>query len=101
MAPTAVRAIKQHDFNGELIKKFNTKSLQTFAVAGERCDPDTINWIHKHFPNVIINDNWWQTETGWPIAGNLCNLRYFKSVFPTVQGSATVPVPGNDIKIFD
>jgi propionyl-CoA synthetase len=101
MAPTAVRVIKKDDYDGDLIKKYDTSSVNSFCLAGERCDPDTIFWIKKHFPNVIINDNWWQTETGWPISANLLNLKDFKTVFPTLPGSVTKPVPGWDVKVFD
>jgi len=50
---------------------------------------------------VLINDTWWQTETGWPICANLLNLKDFKTIFPTLPGSVTTPVPGYDVKIFD
>ena len=101
MAPTGVRVVKKMDYDGELVKKYDVSSVKTFCLVGERCDPDTIHWIHKHFPNVIINDTWWQTETGWPISANLLNLKDFKTVFPTLPGSVTRPVPGYEVKIFD
>jgi len=75
--------------------------LRTIGLVGERCDPDTIHWIHRHLPNVLINDTWWQTETGWPICANLLNLNDFKTVFPTLPGSVTRPVPGYRVEIFD
>jgi propionyl-CoA synthetase len=59
MAPTAVRVIKKDDYDGEWIKKYDTKSINSYALVGERCDPDTIRWLHKHLPHVIINDTWW------------------------------------------
>ena len=101
MAPTAVRVIKKEDYDGELVKKYDVSSVRTYCLVGERCDPDTILWIHKHLPHVIINDTWWQTETGWPISANLLNLKDFKTVFPTLPGSVTRPVPGYEVKIFD
>jgi len=73
MAPTAVRVIKKDDYDGDWIKKYDTSTINSFGLVGERCDPDTIKWIYLHFPHVIINDTWWQTETGWPITGNLLN----------------------------
>jgi len=97
MAPTAVRVIKKEDYDGELIKKYNMESVKTFCLVGERCDPDTIFWLRKHFPKVIINDTWWQTETGWPISANLTNLTQFKTVFPTLPGSVTKSVPGYQV----
>jgi propionyl-CoA synthetase len=75
MAPTAVRVVKKVDYEGEQVVKYDLNSLKTYSLVGERCDSDTINWIHKHIPHVIINDTWWQTETGWPIAANLVNLQ--------------------------
>lgn len=59
VAPTAVRIVKKDDYDGELIKKYDVSSLKGFHLVGERCDPDTIMWVNRHFPNVIINDNWW------------------------------------------
>ena len=59
MAPTAVRVIKKEDYEGELVKKYDVSSLEGFHLVGERCDPDTIWWVHKHFPHCIINDTWW------------------------------------------
>lgn len=94
MAPTAVRVIKKEDYDGILVKNYKLDSVKTFCLVGERCDPDTILWIHNHFPNVLINDTWWQTETGWPICANLLNLKDFGTVFPTLPGSVTRPVPG-------
>jgi propionyl-CoA synthetase len=59
MAPTGVRVIKKEDYEGELVKNYDTSSVRTFCLVGERCDPDTILWINRHFPNVLINDTWW------------------------------------------
>ena len=101
MAPTAVRVIKKEDYEGDLVKKYSQETIETFCLVGERCDPDTILWINKHCPNVIINDTWWQTETGWPISANLTNLKDFGTVFPTLPGSVTRPVPGYKVQIFD
>jgi propionyl-CoA synthetase len=100
MAPTGVRVIKKEDYEGRLVKKYNLSSVRTFCLVGERCDPDTILWVNKHLPHVLINDTWWQTETGWPIAANLLNTKDFKTVFPTLPGSVTKPVPGYEVKLF-
>lgn len=59
MAPTAVRIVKKEDHDGLLLKKYDVSSVQGFHLVGERCDPDTIWWLHEHLPHVIINDNWW------------------------------------------
>ena len=101
LAPTGVRVIKKEDYDGVLVKKYDVSSLKYFSVVGERCDPDTIHWLHRQLPDVILNDNWWQTETGWPIAGNLLDLEKFKTVFPTLPGSVTRPFPGYKVEIFD
>lgn len=99
MAPTGVRVIKKEDYEGEWIKKYDTSSIQSIGVVGERCDPDTIHWLHKHFPTALLNDTWWQTETGWPISCNLLNTAKFGKLFPTLPGSVTKPVPGYDVQI--
>jgi len=101
VAPTAVRILKKEDHEGEWVKKYDTSSLESFHLVGERCDPDTIWWINGHFPHAIINDNWWQTETGWPICSNFLNLDVYKHVYPTLPGSVTKPVPGYEIHIVD
>lgn len=97
IAPTGVRAIKKEDFEGELLKQHDISSLKSVHLAGERCDPETIRWLQRLLPNVHLNDNWWQTETGWPMCSNYINL----TTFPTRPGSATKPCPGWDIRIMD
>ena len=59
IAPTAVRAIKKDDYNGDLLGQHDLSSVTGIHLAGERCDPETVNWLTKMFPNTIINDNWW------------------------------------------
>jgi propionyl-CoA synthetase len=59
MAPTGVRVIKKDDYEGELVKKYDISSVRTVCLVGERCDPDTIHWLHRHLPHVLINDTWW------------------------------------------
>ena len=88
-APTAIRAIKKEDPYGELLRKHDVSSLQTLFLAGERLDPETYNWATKTL-NVPVVDNWWQTETGWPIAANLRGLEPME----IKPGSPSVPVPG-------
>ena len=101
MAPTGVRVIKKDDYEGEYAKKWDTSSLNGFCMAGERCDPDTIHWLNRNLPSAMINDTWWQTETSWPICGNLLNIANNGPVFPTLAGSVTKPMPGYDLKVFD
>ncbi len=84
------------DHKGELINNYDISSLKAFHLAGERSDPDTIKWLQKKLPHVFINDNYWQTESGWPICSNYDNLHKF----PTFPGSATKPCPGYQIEVF-
>lgn len=53
------KSYKKEDYEGDWIKKYDTSTINSFALVGERCDPDTIKWIYQHFPHVIINDTWW------------------------------------------
>jgi propionyl-CoA synthetase len=96
-APTAIRAIKQHDTEGVLAKNFDLSSLKVSFVAGERCDPNTLKWLEKTTNRPAL-DNWWQTETGWPISGNLVGLEGF---LPVKYGSVFRPVPGYDLRVLD
>lgn len=97
-APTAIRAIKKEDPKGELVVNggFNLKSLSALFLAGERSDPDTIDWAQKQLKVPVI-DHWWQTETGWSICANCLGIE----ALTVVQGSPTMPVPGYDLKVVD
>ncbi|MCP4185096.1 MAG: propionyl-CoA synthetase [Hyphomicrobiales bacterium] len=95
-APTAFRAIKQVDPKGEMLAKYNLSGLRTLFLAGERADPDTIQWAEKQLKVPVI-DHWWQTETGWTIAGNPIGL----GQLPVKYGSPTVAMPGYDVRILD
>ncbi len=95
-APTAIRAIKKEDPEGELLAAHDTASLRTLFLAGERLDPDTYQWATRTL-GVAVVDNWWQTETGWPIAANLRGL----DPLEIKPGSPSVPVPGYDVRILD
>jgi propionyl-CoA synthetase len=78
LAPTGLRSIKKEDPTGALIRKYKMKNLKGIHMAGERCDPDTFMWMKNHLNNdVVVNDNWWQTETGTPITANYMNLTKF------------------------
>ncbi|MEM7634343.1 MAG: AMP-binding protein, partial [Pseudomonadota bacterium] len=72
-APTAFRAIKKEDPKGEFIGKYDLSHFRTLFLAGERADPDTIEWAQQVLQVPVI-DHWWQTETGWTIAGNPVGL---------------------------
>ena len=95
-APTAVRAIKKEDPEGALVRDHDLNSLQTLFLAGERLDPETYQWATERL-GVPVVDNWWQTETGWPIAANLRGLE----PMPLKPGSPSVPVPGYDVRVLD
>lgn len=73
-APTVMRLLKKEDYDGEYFKKWGpTALLKGISFAGERMDPDTVRWLRRHLPRTMINDTWWQTEVGWPIAGQALN----------------------------
>lgn len=95
-APTAFRAIRGSDPDCDFIKQYDTSSLRTVFAAGERLDPATLDWMQAHI-GVDIIDNWWQTETGWPIVANPIGLEKL----PVKSGSATVPTPGFEVHILD
>lgn len=95
-APTAFRAIKKEDPEGELIKDYDLSQFRALFLAGERADPDTIQWAEEKL-QVPVYDHWWQTETGWTIAGNPVGL----GALPVKYGSPTVAMPGYDIRILD
>jgi propionyl-CoA synthetase len=93
-APTAFRAIRQQDPNGEHLARYDLSQFRTLFLAGERCDPETLGWAEEKL-GVPVIDNWWQTETGWPIAANCLGIERL----PVVPGSPTRPVPGWDVHV--
>lgn len=95
-APTAFRAIKQHDPQGELVQNYDLSSFRTLFLAGERADPDTVKWAEQKL-GVPVIDHWWQTETAWAIAGNPVGL----GMLPVKYGSPTVPMPGYELHVLD
>jgi propionyl-CoA synthetase len=95
-APTAFRAIKKEDPGGEHLKRYDLKRFETLFLAGERADPDTVKWA-EDLLKVPVIDHWWQTETGWCIAGNPVGLGALK----VKHGSPTVPMPGYDVQVLD
>lgn len=95
-APTAFRAIKRDDPKGDYIKKYDLSSFRALFMAGERLDPDTLLWAEEHL-KVSVMDNWWLTETGWPIGANCLGIEEF----PVKPGSCTKAVPGFDIHVLD
>ncbi|WP_110456231.1 propionyl-CoA synthetase [Shewanella algidipiscicola] len=95
-APTAIRAIKRDDPDGDFIKDVDLSCLQTVFLAGERCDPDTLHWAEQKLNKPII-DHWWQTETGWPVAANMMGT----APVPVKAGSPALAVPGYDVQVVD
>ncbi|MEL6537151.1 MAG: acetate--CoA ligase [Bacteroidota bacterium] len=93
-APTAIRAIKKEDPDGEELKKHDLSCLQYQFLAGERCDVATLRWAEKHL-GVPVIDHWWQTESGWPMLANMVGI----GLKPVKPGSATLPVCGYNIQI--
>jgi propionyl-CoA synthetase len=95
-APTAFRAIKKEDPQGKFLAQYDLTKFRTLFLAGERADPDTLVWAEKLL-NIPVIDHWWQTETGWCIAGNPVGL----GQLPVKHGSPTVPMPGYDVRVVD
>ena len=95
-APTAFRAIRKEDPDAELLKQYDMSALRSLFVAGERTDPSTYEWLCEIL-GIPVVDHWWQTETGWPIAGDPLGLGKFEPK----AGSVCMPLPGYDVQIVD
>ena len=95
-APTAFRAIKQQDPDGELPGLYDLSALRALFLAGERCDPDTLHWAENKL-GVPVVDHWWQTETGWSIAANCLGIEQL----PVKAGSVGPAAPGWDVRALD
>ena len=95
-APTAFRAIKREDPTGIHAKKYDLSHFKALFLAGERCDPDTLQWA-ENLLSVPVIDHWWQTETGWPMVANPLGIEHL----PVKPGSASKPVPGYDVRVID
>jgi propionyl-CoA synthetase len=95
-APTAFRAIKQQDPEGEFVNRYDMSGFRTLFLAGERADPDTIQWAERHL-DVPVIDHWWQTETGWSICANPIGIEQL----PVKYGSPTLPMPGWNLQVLD
>ncbi|MBI3213999.1 MAG: propionyl-CoA synthetase [Mycobacterium sp.] len=93
-APTAIRAIRKEDPDGEYLDKYDLSRLRHLFLAGERLDPDTYHWALRKL-GIPVVDHWWQTETGWAIAANPVGVQ----TRPFKAGSPTVPMPGYDVRI--
>ncbi|MCO7567144.1 propionyl-CoA synthetase [Pseudomonas sp. S 311-6] len=95
-APTAMRAIRKEDPDGELIRRHDLASLRQLFLAGEKLDSSTHEWLER-VSGKPVHDHWWQTETGWPVTAPCVGL----------QGSAARPgssnraVPGYHVQVLD
>jgi len=95
-APTAFRAIRKEDPEGEYLARYDHSGLRALFLAGERCDPNTLEWAQQQLQVPVI-DHWWQTETGWSICANCLGIEQL----PIVPGSPARPVPGYDVQVLD
>lgn len=95
-APTAFRALKKEDPDGEHARRWDLSTLKYLFLAGERLDPETYRWASELLGIPVI-DHWWQTETGWPIVANPAGIE----LLPVKPGSPTRPLPGWDIQVLD
>ena len=95
-APTAFRAIRKEDPDAKLLSQHDLSKFRALFLAGERADPPTLEWAEQVL-GVPVIDHWWQTETGWCIAGNPLGL----GLLPVKHGSATVPMPGYQVDVVD
>jgi propionyl-CoA synthetase len=99
--PTWLKIFKRVDPEGEYIKKRDLSSLQSAHFYGERTSPDTILWVHRHLPHVLLADNWGQTELGCSGLTNSVNINEGGPILPTLPGSVTRPMNGFDIRVFN
>lgn len=95
-APTALRAIKQRDPDGKLLAGHDLSNLHAVFVAGERCDAPTAHWLQNLLHKPVI-DNWWQTETGWPVTARFRGL----GLTPFKAGSGGRACPGFSVQALD
>ncbi len=95
-APTAFRAIRKEDPRGEHMARYDLSGFRALFLAGERCDPNTLEWAREKLQVPVI-DHWWQTETGWSICANCLGIEQL----PIVPGSPARPVPGYDVQVLD
>lgn len=95
-APTAIRAVKKTDPKAELVGQYDLSAMRALFLAGERLDPDTLQWA-KQALNLPVLDNWWQTETGWPIAINPLG----EGLMQVKPGSPGLPTVGYDVVVLD
>ena len=93
-APTAVRVLKKQD--PSFLTKYDLSSLRYLFLAGEPLDEPTANWIHEAIKKPVV-DNYWQTETGWPILAIQSGVESMPHKF----GSPGLPSFGYNMKLLD
>jgi propionyl-CoA synthetase len=93
-APTAIRVLKKQD--PALLKKYDLSTLRALYMAGEPLDEPTAQWIAEGLGKPII-DNYWQTETGWPILAAQPGIEQVQTKF----GSPSFPVYGFDVRVLN
>ncbi|MNO87965.1 Acetyl-coenzyme A synthetase [compost metagenome] len=95
-APTAFRAIRKEDPNGELCRQHDLSSLRCLFLAGEKLDSSTQHWLEE-LTGRPVYDHWWQTETGWPVTAPCSGL----DGHSMRAGSTNRPVPGYNVQVLD
>jgi propionyl-CoA synthetase len=95
-APTAMRAIRKEDPDGELIKGHDLSSLRQLFLAGEKLDSSTHEWLER-VTGKPVHDHWWQTETGWPVTAPCVGLEGSAAR----AGSSNRAVPGYHVRVLD
>jgi len=95
-APTAIRAIKKEDEEGEMVERYDISCLRAIFLGGERSDQATIKWLEDKLKCKVI-DHWWQTESGWPMVANMVGVHEQENK----SGSVSLPICGFDIQILD
>jgi acyl-coenzyme A synthetase/AMP-(fatty) acid ligase len=95
-APTAIRAVKREDPEGQMARRHDLSCLRYLFLAGERCDVATLEWA-TDLLGVPVIDHWWQTESGWPMLANMAGVE----LLPIKPGSAGKPVCGYDLRVLD
>jgi len=95
-APTAFRAIKREDPQGELLRGRDLSRFRALFLAGERLDPDTYHWARQLLQRPVV-DHWWQTETGWPVSATCLGL----GAVPSQPGSPGKIVPGYRVEVLN
>jgi propionyl-CoA synthetase len=93
-APTAIRVLKKQD--PALLRRYDLSSLRLLFLAGEPLDEPTARWISEALSKPVV-DNYWQTETGWPILA----IQRGVEALPGKFGSPGVPVYGYDVRLYD